>query len=135
MNSSPGTSVSAENDPRPVIFVLDDEETLLELNAVTLEPLGYRVCTFRDPVEAMQAFSLADPRPALILTDYAMDEMDGLAVISACRRLNPGQKAILLSGTADEIFFRKASEKPNRFLAKPYQCQQLLDLVREVLAE
>jgi CheY-like chemotaxis protein len=120
---------------RPLIFVVDDEPMLLELNTVILEPLGYRVFTFLDPVAAVRAFLLSDPRPALVITDYAMHPMNGLELISACRRVNPTQKIIMVSGTIGETIFRDAAEKPDYFLPKPYQCQQLTDLVRALLAE
>lgn len=134
MNPPSGQPSSNGNDLRPVVFVVDDEPMLLELNAVILEPLGFRVRTFRDPDTAVRAFSLSDPRPALIVTDYAMHTMNGMDLIMACRRLSPGQKIILISGTVDETIFRHAAEKPNSFLAKPYQSKQLTDLVRAVLA-
>jgi len=135
MNPALDNANSNEKDSRPVIFLVDDEAMLLELNAVILEPLGYRVFTFRDPVAAVRAFMLADPRPAIIVTDFAMQAMNGLDVITACRRVNPTQKSILLSGTMDETTFRDAAEKPDRYLAKPYQCKELSDMVRDLLAE
>ena len=135
MNPAPDHSKPNETDSRPVIFLVDDEAMLLELNAVILEPLGYRVLTFRDPVAAVRAFLAADPRPALVVTDYAMHAMNGMEVITACRRAQPGQKFILVSGTLGETIFEDSPEKPNRFLAKPYQCKQLTELVRALLAE
>ena len=127
-NSQPG-------DLRPVIFVVDDEPMLLELNAVIIEPLGYRVRTFRDPDTAVRAFQLADPRPVLIVTDYAMHTMNGMDLICACRRVAPQQKILLVSGTVDESIYRNAPERPNHFLAKPYQSRQLADLVRQLIAQ
>src|SRR5712691_13283287 len=56
---------------KALIYVVDDEPMLLELAAVILEPLGYRVKTFRDPQSALQSFADARPRPALLITDYA----------------------------------------------------------------
>lgn len=130
---SSATNPPAE-DARPVVFVVDDEPMLLELNAVLLEPLGLRVRTFRDPDTAVRAFQLSDPRPALIVTDYAMHTMNGMDLISACRRLQPEQKIIMVSGTVDETIFRHAPEKPDLFLAKPYQGKQLTEMVRRLLA-
>lgn len=123
------------NDSRSAVFVVDDEPMLLELNSIILQPLGFRISTFRDPDTAVRAFSLASPRPVLIVTDYAMHTMNGLDLISACRRVQPRQKIILVSGTVDETIFRDSVEKPDRFLAKPYVGKQLVDLVRAVLAE
>ena len=135
MSDSSGKSHTNGADARPVVFVVDDEPMLLELNTVILEPLGFRVRTFRDPDTAIRAFSLANPRPVLIVTDYAMHTMNGLDLISACRRIAPDQKIIMVSGTVDETIFSSAPQKPNRFLAKPYQSRQLSELVRDVLGE
>src|SRR6185295_15276751 len=120
-------------DSRPVVFVVDDEPMLLELNTVILEPLGFRVRAFRDPDTAIRAFSLSSPKPVLIVTDYAMHTMNGMDLINACRRITPSQKIIMVSGTVDETIFRSAPEKPNRFLAKPYQSKHLTEMVRALL--
>jgi DNA-binding NtrC family response regulator len=133
MSPANGHSNSSAEDLRPVVFVVDDEPMLLELNAVIIEPLGFRVRTFRDPDTAVRAFSLANPRPVLIVTDYAMHTMNGMDLISACRRVHPQQRILLVSGTVDESIYRNAVEKPNHFLAKPYQSRQLADLVRSLV--
>lgn len=122
------------NDSRQVVFAVDDEPMLLELVALVLEPLGYRVRTFRDPATAVRAFALANPPPVIIVTDYAMHNMSGMDLIRECRRINPKQKIILVSGTVDEGIYRDSDVKPNYFLAKPYQAKELADLVRSMTA-
>jgi DNA-binding NtrC family response regulator len=114
------------------IFVVDDEPMLLEMAAMILTPLHFRVRTFRDPQTALAEFSAADPRPALIVTDYAMHSMNGMDLIRACRRIHPKQKIILLSGTVDESVYNNAETKPDRFLAKPYQVSDFVNLVRSL---
>jgi len=118
-----------------LIYVVDDEPMLLELASVILHPLGYQVKTFRDPDTALQAFQSAQPHPALIITDYAMHTMTGMDLIVECKRLRPGQKIILVSGTVGEEVFNDAPVRPDRFLAKPYEIRELTELVRTVLAE
>jgi len=135
MSQPPANNNSVGDDARPLIFAVDDEPMLLELVALVLEPLGFRVRTFRNPDTAVRAFGLTTPPPALIVTDYAMHTMNGMDLIQACRRINPRQKIILVSGTVDETIYHHAEQKPDRFLAKPYQAKQLADLVREVLGE
>lgn len=125
----------ADQEARQVVFAVDDEPMLLELVALVLEPLGYRVRTFRDPATAVRAFTLADPPPALVITDYAMHTMTGMDLIRECRRLNPRQKIILVSGTVDENIYRNADAKPDTFLAKPYQARELADLVRSMISK
>jgi CheY-like chemotaxis protein len=128
--SQPATN----NSPAPpLLFVVDDEPMLLELAVVILEPLGYHLKTFRDPEQALQAFAAARPRPDLLITDFAMHNMTGLDLIREIRRVQPGQKILMLSGTVDASIYRNAPEKPDRFLAKPYQARQLAELVLEML--
>jgi CheY-like chemotaxis protein len=118
-----------------LIYVVDDEPMLLELATVVLEPLGYRIKTFRDPASAMRAFVCAEPPPALVITDYAMHSMNGLELMAACRRKQPGQKVLLLSGTVDEQVYRDSPQKPDHFLPKPYQAKQLISAVQSLLTK
>ncbi|HXU79573.1 MAG TPA: response regulator [Methylomirabilota bacterium] len=134
MSQTKSNAHSAGRNGSTLLFVVDDEPMLLELATVILEPLGYTVKTFRDPESALQAFTAAKPRPAIILTDYAMHTMNGMELIEACRRLHPRQKILLLSGTVDQQVYRNSAFKPDRFLAKPYQAKQLTDAVKELLA-
>ena len=116
---------------QPTVFVVDDEPMLLELAEAILKPLGYAVRTFRDPELALKEFPAA--RPDVIITDYAMGRMSGMDLIRECRRLNPRQKMILLSGTVDEHVFADAPVKPDQFLTKPYQIHELAERVRALI--
>ena len=118
--------------PAHVIFVVDDEVPLLELAAVILGEKGYEVRTFTDPELALKEYEKV--RPALVLTDYWMPRMSGMDLIRECRRLNPNQKTVLISGTVDGQVFAGAAVQPDRFIAKPYQVHMLTDTVAELLA-
>jgi CheY-like chemotaxis protein len=115
------------------IFVVDDEPMLLELALVILQPLGYKVTAYRDPELALRAY--AQSHPDLLITDYAMHEMNGLALMDACRKIRPEQKVLLISGTVDESVYREVQNKPDAFLAKPYYAKQLVEAVKDVLKE
>jgi CheY-like chemotaxis protein len=117
---------------KTVVFVVDDEPMLLELAEAILRPMGFDVRTFRDPEQALKEFP--DARPEVIVTDYAMGRMTGMDLIRECRRLNPKQKIVLLSGTVDEQVFADAPVKPNHFMSKPYQIHELADCIRTLLA-
>jgi CheY-like chemotaxis protein len=113
-----------------VIFVVDDEPMLLDLAAAILQPLGYEVRTFRDPQLALVEFPAA--RPRVLVTDYAMGKMTGMDLIRECKRVNPHQKIMLLSGTVDENIYANATDKPDRFLAKPYQVRDFVEAVAKL---
>ena len=117
---------------QPTIFVVDDEPMLLELAEAILKPEGYHIRTFRDPELALKEFAAA--LPEVVITDYAMPRMTGMDLVRECRRLKPRQKIMLLSGTVDEHVFADAPVKPDQFLTKPYQVQELVDRVRALVA-
>lgn len=120
----------ADTGPIAMIFVVDDEPMLLDLATAILQPLGYDVRTFRDPHLALAEFSKS--KPAVLVTDYAMGVMNGLELMRECRRLQPQQKVLLLSGTVDERIYAGAEVKPDAFLAKPYQLNEFIRLVKSL---
>ncbi len=134
MSSAKSNSTKNGKHDKPLIFVVDDEPMLLELASVILQPLGFALKTFRDPDSAIQNFAAANPPPALIITDYAMHNRNGLDLIHECRRLRPKQKIILVSGTVTADVYRDSPVKPDLFLAKPYHAKQLIDAVDSVLS-
>jgi CheY-like chemotaxis protein len=115
-----------------MIFVVDDEPMLLDLASAILQPLGYEVRTFRDPQLALAEFPAA--RPAVLVTDYAMGSMNGMDLVRECKRVNPDQKILLLSGTVDERIYADATAKPDTFLAKPYQVRDFIESVQRLAA-
>jgi two-component system cell cycle sensor histidine kinase/response regulator CckA len=124
-------AATSNNAEHTTVFVVDDEPMLLELAEAILKPQGYQVRTFRDPETALKEYIIAPPE--VVITDYAMGRMSGMDLIRECRRLNPRQKMILLSGTVDEHVFAGAAVRPDQFLSKPYQVAELADRVRLLL--
>lgn len=115
---------------RPLIFVVDDEPMLLDLAEIVLKPEGFDVRTFHDPCRAVADYAAAQPPPNVVITDYAMPGLNGLDVIRECRKLRPRQKTIMVSGTVDESVYANMDIKPDHFLAKPYNTDELVALVR-----
>jgi len=131
---TPKTNLSRNgSSSRTLIYVVDDEPMLLELANVILAPLGYHVKTFRNPEAALNAFGAEKPHPALVITDYSMHTMNGLDLIEACRRIEPKQKFLMISGTVDQHVYRDSRWKPNQFLSKPYQTKELVEAVEALL--
>jgi CheY-like chemotaxis protein len=135
MNKHIAREPGADNGGQAEIYIVDDEPMLLELASVILEPLGYRVKTFRTPEAAIDEFKSAKPQPDLIITDYAMHTMNGIELIEACRRIRPAQKTLLLSGTVGPDIYHNTPVQPDRFLAKPYQAKQLVEMVKSMLPD
>lgn len=135
MNESKAESPKRGLGRAGLIYMVDDETMLLELASVVLEPVGYTVETFSTPESALGAFAAAEPKPVLIITDYTMHNMTGLELAAQCRRIQPEQKILLVTGTVGQEIFQSAPVQPDGFLAKPYQANQLIAMVRSVLAD
>ena len=123
------------NGSPPTIYVVDDEQVLLDLAKAILEPAGFAVLLFQDPQQALAQYTAAHPPPHVLVTDYAMPGMNGMDLIRGCKQLNPRQKTILLSGTVDESIYANSPVKPDHFLAKPYQINKLVEVIRLLLAQ
>ena len=117
---------------KDTVFIVDDEQMLLDLAVAILKPTGYSLRTFLDAEQALKAFAHAPP--AVVVTDYAMGRMNGMDLIVECRRRNPHQKVLLISGTVDGQIFANSPVKPDLFLAKPFHAQELTGCIRKLLA-
>jgi CheY-like chemotaxis protein len=135
MNAPTLNRSESANGSKRVIYVVDDESMLLELVAVILEPLGCCIKTFGQPEAALQAFASAHPQPVLIITDFAMGTMNGLELIAECRRIQPHQKILLISGSVGPDVYQSAASQPDYYLGKPYQAKQLVELVKAILGD
>jgi CheY-like chemotaxis protein len=126
---------AARRDPDAagLIYVVDDNALLVEFAGTVLEGDGYQVKPFTDPKAALQAMAEANPKPAALVTDYEMGEMNGLQLIESSHRIHPSLRTVLLSGSIDSAFASKSPAKVDRFLGKPYQPAQLRTLVGELL--
>jgi DNA-binding NtrC family response regulator len=114
------------------IIVVDDEPMLLELAESILTPAGYRVSLYRDPTLVIETLEHSPAPPDLLVTDYAMLQMNGLQLMERCRQIHPGLRVLLVSGTVTECIFENSPCKPDRFLAKPYDFLTFLATVSEL---
>lgn len=126
-------SIMSQANAQPLIYIVDDQEMLLDLAEVSLKSEGYRLKKFTDPVLALKSFLRSKSKPDLLITDYAMGRMNGLDLIEQCKAAHAALKTILLSGTMGAEIILDAPVKVDRFLGKPYQPANLAELVRKVL--
>lgn len=117
---------------RPLVYLVDDEPMLLDLNEQILRDAGYDAQRFRAAEQALETYRAAAVPPDLIITDFAMHRMTGIDLVGACRQLHPKQRFILVSGTINADFVARAPHQPDAFLAKPYLADELAELVRRV---
>jgi DNA-binding NtrC family response regulator len=118
-----------------VIYVVDDEPMVGEVVEILLQMEGFKPKLFQDPAVALMDFLAANPRPALLITDFVMGTMNGMELIDNCKRIQPDLKTILFSGNVGEKITSSYSVKPDRFVSKPFQPKVLIEVIRSLLNE
>jgi PAS domain S-box-containing protein len=84
------------------ILYVDDEDMIGCMVRIRLTQLGYRVTTRSDSVEALRTFKKDPHAFDLVITDYSMPNMTGLALGLEIKRLRPEIPMILCSGLLQE---------------------------------
>lgn len=134
MAMSSENNISGPAKRKPLIYLVDDQSVLLDLAEVSLQAGGYVLKKFEDPELALKSFLKARTKPVLLITDYAMGKLNGLELIERCKEVKPDLKTIMISGTASAEILLDATVQVDRFIGKPYQPQNLAEIVRRILA-
>lgn len=121
------------NTPKPRLLFVEDEATLREHLAERLAD-EYVVDTAGNGNEAL--LSVMRAKPALVVTDIVMPDMDGVELLKTLRH-TPGTRGIpvlLISGrAADEYRIEGFEQGADGFLAKPYTERELRALIGAML--
>ena len=115
------------------VLVADDEEAVRSVFAKILRMAGHEVVEAIDGAEALRVCS--EEHPDLVITDLLMPEVSGFEVIEKLRVGCPDTRIIAVAGTGSELLDRAQSLGADRVLSKPFHVQEVLDVVKELLAE
>jgi len=118
------------------VLVVEDEPTILVVEKMLLEGLGYRVLTANTPGEALMQAREHAREIHLVITDVVMPEMNGRVLAERLQALHPTMKILFMSGyTADVIAHRGVLDEGVNFIQKPFSMKELAVKVREALSE
>ncbi|HNR88043.1 MAG TPA: ATP-binding protein [Spirochaetota bacterium] len=122
------------------ILLVDDEESIRAMGRMMLERLGYSAVTARDGREAVEAYRAANAGESpfrCVLLDLTMpDGMSGREVLAELRAIDPGVRAIVMSGYSNDPAIAAYREYGFRAsLAKPFGIDDLTRAVDGVMAD
>lgn len=114
------------------ILIVDDDPTSLVLLNSFLARAGYRVLTAVNGAEALRI--LGNEGPQVVITDWAMPEMDG---VDLCRAIRSHEGisftyVIIVTAhqTSDERLVEAFDAGADDYLSKPYKSKELLARLR-----
>jgi len=124
----------SSSEEERLVLVVDDSVTVRKVTTRLLERQGMSVLTAKDGVEAISV--LQERLPDIVLLDIEMPRMDGFEVAHQVRRDERLAKLpiVMISSRTGEKHTERARELGvNRFLGKPFQENELLEIIDELV--
>ena len=120
--------------PKTVMVIDDDEDTLRLLNFLLTKKGGFSVLCKSNPVEALE--TLKTKTPDVILMDLMMPQMNGFEVLRRIKQEKDWEDIKILIGssrTYDKDKLAVLQGGANDFIAKPYNLEELVLRLRNLL--
>ena len=118
---------------KPVILIVEDEESLVGFIAEELKYENYEVLIAVDGQEALTLFDANEERVNLLLLDWMLPKVDGLTVARKIRRRS--QVPILMMTARDQVVDKVSGLDAgvDDYLTKPFDIEELLARIRVIL--
>lgn len=118
---------------KPVILIVEDEESLVSFIAEELKYENYEVLIAADGQEALTIFDVNEERVNLLLLDWMLPKVDGLTVARKIRRRS--QVPILMMIARDQVVDKVSGLDAgvDDYLTKPFDIEELLARIRVIL--
>lgn len=114
------------------ILTVDDDQDILKLLGMRLKAAGYQVVSASTGEEALAQIAVS--RPALVISDLRMPDMDGLALFDAIHQTDPALPLIMLTAHGSIPDAVNATQRGVfGFLTKPFDSKLLLQQVEAAL--
>jgi two-component system chemotaxis response regulator CheY len=119
------------------VLIVDDQLSVRQVIRRSLEEMGVR--NIIEAENGRDAFEKAVSQPLnLIISDFNMPEMDGLALLRAVRSHQVVRKLpfILLTGRGDkELVVKAAQNGVNNYVVKPFTGEILCQKIEQVMGK
>jgi CheY-like chemotaxis protein len=116
------------------ILVVEDDPVACDLVRETLVSEGYAVSTANNGCEALQQI---DARCfELVITDLAMPELDGMALLLEIKRYAPRPRIIVMTASREEHLVKEALRRgADLVVLKPVRQAEIIRMVHTVLED
>lgn len=112
------------------VMIVDDEPIVGKRLRPALEKHGFEVETFLDPSKALAR--LQEQEFDIVVTDFRMEELDGIQVLTHVMEKCPNTRVILITGYATVEVAREALVKGAfDFIAKPFKPKDLRAVINK----
>jgi len=116
----------------PVIWIIDDDQSIRWVLEKTLTNSGYQVTAFESASVALTRFKRSgnDQRPQLIITDVRMPGIGGFELLKQIKNISPHTPVIVMTAYSDlDSTMQGFQDGAFEFLSKPFDIDDALELV------
>ena len=100
------------------LLLVDDEEGIRSVLAISLADMGYDVKTAENGSDALEKFNWI--KPDIVLTDIKMPVIDGIDLLRKIKQDNPDTEVIIITGHGDmELAIQSLKYEATDFITKP----------------
>jgi FixJ family two-component response regulator len=117
----------------PTVFILDDDEAVLNSLSFYLGVEGMNVRTFRTAGQLLEESIF--PKTGCLVIDLRLPDADGLDLVSSLRGRGVGLPAILITTNPTEATRRRAAAAHVVIVEKPSLGNALPDAIRNAIAK
>jgi FixJ family two-component response regulator len=116
----------------PTVFIVDDDEAVLDSIAELVMSVGLRASTLRSAQQFLDTFEAE--QPGCLVLDVRMAHKSGLALQEELNAVGARIPIVFISGHGDiSVAIKAIKAGAVDFVQKPYREQQLLDSINEAL--
>jgi DNA-binding NtrC family response regulator len=127
-------SLGMDHEKRTVLIV-DDEEMVLDVEALMLERMGFKTLKANSPEKAYQLYKDKKENIDLVVLDMIMPGDSGAVVYKKLKRINSGIKVLISSGFWKDINVREIlNDGPNSFIQKPFKFAEFNKKIDSILS-
>jgi CheY-like chemotaxis protein len=116
------------------VLIVDDETDVRYFLEIIFKSHGYHVLSAGNAEAAFEMMPLPPGKIDLLFSDVGLPTIDGFELSRRARKIQPRLKTILCSGYTDgSLKTKMAEEGIDGFVPKPYNTNELLQTIRNVL--
>ena len=123
-------------DGKQTILIVDDEQVVLDVEALMLQRMGFKILKANCPEKAYQIYSVEKDNIDLVVLDMLMPGESGAVAYQKMKKMKSDIKVLISSGSWRDINVKEIlNDRQNGFIQKPFKFEELNKKVDSILSE
>jgi len=123
------------SEEKRTALIVDDEETVLDIESFMLQKIGFNTLKASNSTEACQLYEDKKEHIDIVVLDMIMPDESGANTYKRLKKLNPDIRVLITSGfekngNVDEIL----NDGQNGFIQKPFKFEEFTNNIDSMLS-